>query len=173
MHKTKDSLASLTSLPMRSAPAAKSGPRPLLLNSQTLITASKPLPAHSGGGTPAHRQGQWADVPLSTSHALRQESMSSISSLSLPDILNKSHPHNTGSRSDYNSDENSCSSESGLLSTLGRFASKFDPLGALFSDNVVCYVRCGNTFHTNNFHFIAISTREHIFDFGKTGVMLA
>ena len=132
MHKTKASLASLTSLPMRSAPAAKSGPRPLLLNSQTLITTNKPLPAHSGGGTPPpHRQGQWADVPLSKSHALRQESMSSISSLSLPDILNKSHPHNTGSRSDYNSDENSCSSESGLLSTLRRFASKFDPLAAL------------------------------------------
>ena len=106
VHKAKASLASLASLQMRSAAAAKSGPRPLLLSSQTLMTTSKSSsPAHSDGGTPPiQRQGQWADVLLSKSHAMRQESMSSTSSLSLPDVLTKSHSRNLSSRSDYDSD---------------------------------------------------------------------
>ncbi|KAL4068130.1 regulator of Vps4 activity in the MVB pathway-domain-containing protein [Scleroderma citrinum] len=109
MDRTKVSLASLASLQMRSAPAAKSGPRPLLLNSQTLMTASKSQsPANSDGGTPPiHRQGQWADVHLSKSHVMRQESMSSTSSLSLPDTFNKPYSRSAGSRSDYDSDGNS------------------------------------------------------------------
>ena len=106
VHKAKASLPSLASLQMRTVPAAKSGPRPLLLNSQTLMTANKSSsPSHSDGGTPPiHRQGQWADVRLSKSHAMRQESMSSTSTLSLPDVLTKSHSRSLGSRSDYDSD---------------------------------------------------------------------
>ncbi|KAG6330353.1 hypothetical protein ID866_8735 [Astraeus odoratus] len=107
IHKAKTSLASLASFQMRSAPATKSGPRPLLLNSQTLMTAPKPPPSsHSDGGTPPYRQGQWSDV-LPKGHVMRQESVSSSSSVSLSATLDRTYPRSVGSRSDYDSDGNS------------------------------------------------------------------
>ncbi|KAI5983056.1 regulator of Vps4 activity in the MVB pathway-domain-containing protein [Pisolithus albus] len=107
IHKTKESLASLASFQMRSTPPTKSAPRPLLLNSHTLITSKKksPSPGLSSGSTsPYHHIQQWSDVK---GHAMRQESVSSASSLSLPEVFNKTHSRSVGSRSDYDSDGSS------------------------------------------------------------------
>ncbi|KAI6035977.1 regulator of Vps4 activity in the MVB pathway-domain-containing protein [Pisolithus microcarpus] len=95
IHKTKESLASLAS-----------APRPLLLNSHTLITSKKKSPPSglsSGSTSPYHIQ-QWSDVK---GHAMRQESVSSASSLSLPEVFNKTHSRSAGSRSDYDSEGSS------------------------------------------------------------------
>ncbi|KAI6040636.1 regulator of Vps4 activity in the MVB pathway-domain-containing protein [Pisolithus marmoratus] len=91
MHKTKESLASLASLQMRPVPPPKSAPRPLMLNSQTLITKKSPSSGLSGASTPPYHLQQWSDVHLSKAHAMRQESLSSISSLSLPEVFNKTY----------------------------------------------------------------------------------
>ncbi|KAF9242094.1 regulator of Vps4 activity in the MVB pathway-domain-containing protein [Melanogaster broomeanus] len=107
IHKTKASLASLPALQSHSA-APKSAPRPLMLNSRELITSKPPPPARSDGGTPIPRQSQWADVLLAKGHTLRQESMSSVSSLSPSDALSKPYRYTqsagTGGRSDNDSD---------------------------------------------------------------------
>ncbi|KAI6103610.1 regulator of Vps4 activity in the MVB pathway-domain-containing protein [Pisolithus sp. B1] len=108
IHKTKESLASLTSFQMRSTPPTKSAPRPLLLNSHTLITSKKsPSSGLSGKSTPPHHIQQWSDVHLSGGHAMRQGSVSSASSLSLPEVLSKTHSRSVGSRSDYDSEGSS------------------------------------------------------------------
>ncbi|KAH0826917.1 regulator of Vps4 activity in the MVB pathway-domain-containing protein [Lanmaoa asiatica] len=103
-------------------PTLKSVPRPLMLSSRDLITtkSSQPQPhspARSEGGTPEYRggAGQWGDVLLATKnrHALGQESISSMSSLSPSEAMNRSpHPFSSaytrstgiGPRSDYESD---------------------------------------------------------------------
>jgi len=48
-----------------------------------------------------HRQGQWADVLLSKNHAMRQESMSSTSSLSPSNVLTKSHSRSLWERRQF------------------------------------------------------------------------
>lgn len=114
------SLASLTSFQL-SHPTPKSAPRPLMLNSRDLITTrspkpqSPPLTSRSEGGTPEYRVGEWGEVLVATknSHALRQASVSSVSSLSPSEAMNRlphAHPGaharstGTGPRSDYDSD---------------------------------------------------------------------
>jgi len=114
------SLASLTAFqPPHLTP--KSVPRPLMLNSRGLITTkssklqSPPLTARSEGGTPEYRIGEWGEVLLATknSHAIRQASVSSVSSLSPSEAMIRSpyarsgayaRSTGTGPRSDYESD---------------------------------------------------------------------
>lgn len=96
-------LASLTAFNSRSATPSrppKSAPRPLLLNSSSLITAKSPPSAHSDGGLPVKRHGEWADI--TKGHALHKDSMSSISSLSPSEALNG--PNLRPSKSDVESD---------------------------------------------------------------------
>ncbi|KIO04161.1 hypothetical protein M404DRAFT_555619 [Pisolithus tinctorius Marx 270] len=108
IHKTKESLASIASLQTRSAPPTKSAPRPLLLNSQTLMISKKsPSSGLSGGRTPPSHMQQWSDVHLSKGHAMRQESVSSVSSLSLSEVFSKTYSRSAGARSDYDSDGSS------------------------------------------------------------------
>ncbi|KAH7889329.1 regulator of Vps4 activity in the MVB pathway-domain-containing protein [Phlebopus sp. FC_14] len=109
LHRTKASLASLAASQTYSTmpvPPAKNGPRPLLLNSNTLMTLRSESP-RSEGGTPLQRQGQWSDVLLAKQHMLRQESISSTSSLSPSEAFNRPYPRSAGSRSDYDSDTGS------------------------------------------------------------------
>ncbi|KAJ7632505.1 regulator of Vps4 activity in the MVB pathway-domain-containing protein [Roridomyces roridus] len=70
----QDSLAALTRTPAP-APSSKSGPRPLLLNSSTLITAS---PRNSVSERGQLADNQWQHVPRSHN----RDSQSSVSSLS-------------------------------------------------------------------------------------------
>ncbi|KAI6028901.1 regulator of Vps4 activity in the MVB pathway-domain-containing protein [Pisolithus orientalis] len=108
IHKTKESLASIASLQTRPAPPTKSAPRPLLLNSQTLMISKKsPSSGLSGGRTPPSHMQQWSDAHLPKGHATRQESVSSISSLSLSEVFNKTYSRSAGARSDYDSDGSS------------------------------------------------------------------
>ncbi|OAX43570.1 hypothetical protein K503DRAFT_126164 [Rhizopogon vinicolor AM-OR11-026] len=103
MHKAQTSLASLAAFNSRTITPSrppKSAPRPLLLNSSSLITAKSPPSAHSDGGLPVKRYGEWADV--TKGHALRTDSVSSISSLSPSEALNRPNPR--ASRSDVESD---------------------------------------------------------------------
>lgn len=113
MHKAQASLASLAALNSRTATSRTSAPqqsprgppRPLLLNSSSLITAKPPLAAHSDGGMPVKRHGDWMDVTRSKGHGLRTDSVSSISSLSPSDALSGPHSKpSIGSRSDIESD---------------------------------------------------------------------
>jgi hypothetical protein len=100
MHKAQVSLASLAAFNSRMATPPRpprSAPRPLLLNSSSLITAKSPPSAHSDSGLPVKRYGEWAGV--SKGHALRTDSVSSISSLSPSDI-----PNSRQSKSDVESD---------------------------------------------------------------------
>lgn len=116
IHKAQASLASLAALNSRSATSRTSAPqqppkgppRPLLLNSSSLITAKPPLAAHSDGGMPVRRHGDWMDVTRSKRHGLRTDSVSSVSSLSPSDALSGPHSRpSIGSRSDIESDGNS------------------------------------------------------------------
>lgn len=98
IHKAQVSLTSLAAFNSRTvAPPRppKSAPRPLLLNSSSLITAKSPPSAHSDGGLPVKRYGEWADVIKG--HALRTDSISSIS-----EALNR--PNARPSMSDIESD---------------------------------------------------------------------
>lgn len=122
IHRAGASLASLSSV--RSAQSTPKGvPRPLMLSSRDPITtkSSQPPPRaypRSEGGTPEPRggPGQWADVLLAAKnrHVLGQASVSSTSSLSPSEALNRapypsssafSRSPRTGPRSDYESDE--------------------------------------------------------------------
>lgn len=104
LHKTKSlqsTLASLTRTPTHQPPP-KSGPRPLLLNSSTLITA----PSRDHGSSQSlslgqTERGQWADVMRGKVHGLHRDSMSSVSSLSPSDALSRPLKSN---RSDWDSD---------------------------------------------------------------------
>ena len=120
LHRAGTSLASIASFQSTS----KIVPRPLMLSSRDLIT-TKPQPhssTRSEGGTPEYRggAGQWGDVLLAAKnrHALRQASVSSTSSLSPFEAMNRSpYPLSgayarsvgTGPRSDYESDESAAS----------------------------------------------------------------
>ncbi|KIJ59199.1 hypothetical protein HYDPIDRAFT_118790 [Hydnomerulius pinastri MD-312] len=111
VHKAKASLASFAAFQAQSSPPvppAKSGPRPLMLNSRELMTSKPQSSARSDGGTPLQRQGQWSDVLLAKGHVLRQESISSTTSLPPSDALSRPYQHprsaGTGPRSDYDSD---------------------------------------------------------------------
>ncbi|KAF7978141.1 hypothetical protein HWV62_17464 [Athelia sp. TMB] len=100
-HRTKASLASMASFTSPAPAPAKSGPRPLMLNSSSLMTAPKPNVSRSATSIPAPFQGDWADVPRNKHHL--QRSQSSISSLSPMDALGRpSWP--SGNRSDAESD---------------------------------------------------------------------
>ena len=120
MHRAGASIASLATFP--SSHSSKGVPRPLMLNSRGLITikssqSQSPSSARSADRTPESHggAGQWGDVSLATKnrHALRQESVSSISSLSPSEAMNRSaYPFpgtytrsaGTGPRSDQESD---------------------------------------------------------------------
>ncbi|KAG1877863.1 regulator of Vps4 activity in the MVB pathway-domain-containing protein [Suillus subalutaceus] len=113
IHKAQASLASLAALNSRTATSRTSAPqqsprgppRPLLLNSSSLITAKPPSAAHSDGGMPVRRHGDWMDVTRSKGHGLRTDSVSSVSSLSPSDALSRPHSKpSIGSRSDIESD---------------------------------------------------------------------
>ncbi|KAG2157358.1 regulator of Vps4 activity in the MVB pathway-domain-containing protein [Suillus clintonianus] len=118
MHKAQASLASLAALnslttasrTVASRPATpphppRGAPRPLLLNSSSLITAKPPLSAHSDGGMPVKRHGDWVDVTRSKGHGLRTDSVSSVSSMSPSDALGRPYSKpSIGSRSDIESD---------------------------------------------------------------------
>ncbi|KAH7923526.1 hypothetical protein BV22DRAFT_1196659 [Leucogyrophana mollusca] len=111
-HKTKASLASLAAFqshPPPPPPPPKSGPRPLLLNSNSLITAPKsPLPVRSDSNTPVSHQGQWSEVLLAKGHASRQASVTSLSSLSPSEAFNRPYPRpRVDSRSDHDVDSGS------------------------------------------------------------------
>ncbi|KAG0705900.1 regulator of Vps4 activity in the MVB pathway-domain-containing protein [Suillus ampliporus] len=108
MHKAQTSLASLAAFNSRTATPSqprRGAPRPLLLNSSSLITAKPPLSAHSDGGMPFKQHGDWVDVTHTKGHRLHTESISSVSSLSPSEALNgpRSRP-SVGSRSDIESD---------------------------------------------------------------------
>lgn len=113
IHKAQASLASLAALNSRTTTSRTSTsqqpprgpPRPLLLNSSSLITAKPPLAAHSDGGMPVKRRGDWMDVMRSKGHGLHTDSVSSVSSLSPSDVFSGTHSKpSLGSRSDIESD---------------------------------------------------------------------
>ncbi|KAF8120803.1 regulator of Vps4 activity in the MVB pathway-domain-containing protein [Boletus edulis] len=124
LHRAGTSLTSLATFQL-SQSMPKSVPRPLMLNSRDLITtkSSQPPSARSEGAPPEYRggPGQWSDVLLAAKnrHSLRQASLSSTSSLSLPEAMNRS-PHatsgafarsgSTNPRSDYESDGSAAAS---------------------------------------------------------------
>ncbi|KAJ6547443.1 regulator of Vps4 activity in the MVB pathway-domain-containing protein [Mycena capillaripes] len=99
----QDSFAALTGSSTPAPPAPKSGPRPLLLNSSTLITA----PSHrrpgsvSEGGPPA--ADGWQHVPRGKGHNLQRDSQSSASSLSPLDAVGRGWKPN---KSELNPDAN-------------------------------------------------------------------
>lgn len=113
IHMAQASLASLAALNSRTATSRTSAPqqrprgppRPLLLNSSSLITAKPSSAAHSDGGMPVKRHGDWMDVTRSKGHGLRTDSVSSVSSMSPSDAFSgpRSKP-SIGSRSDIESD---------------------------------------------------------------------
>lgn len=111
VQKTKSLQASLASLTRSQtpSPAPKSGPRPLLLNSTSLITNTpriRPI-SRSTGSTPTPERAsignseQWSDVMKSKWQAHHRDSLSSVSSLAPSDALNRPVK---GSRSDWESD---------------------------------------------------------------------
>lgn len=113
IHKAQASLASLAALNSLTATSRTSAPqqpprgppRPLLLNSSSLITAKPPLAVHSDGGMPIKRRGEWMDVVRSKGHGLRTDSVSSVSSQSPSDALSGLHSKlSVGSRSDIESE---------------------------------------------------------------------
>ncbi|KAF9448344.1 hypothetical protein P691DRAFT_729792 [Macrolepiota fuliginosa MF-IS2] len=97
----QSSLLSLTRTPSPNPPTAtpKAAPRPLLLNSSSLMTS------HSSGRarvTPPSNDGhgdEWADVMRLRKPNLHRDSMSSVSSLSPSDAI-----HRRQTRSEYDSD---------------------------------------------------------------------
>lgn len=110
VQKTKSLQASLASLTRAQtpSPAPKSGPRPLLLNSTSLITntpKARPM-SRSTGSTPTPERAslgnaEWSDVMRSKWQAHHRDSQSSVSSLAPSDALNRPMK---GSRSDWESD---------------------------------------------------------------------
>ncbi|KAJ6630677.1 regulator of Vps4 activity in the MVB pathway-domain-containing protein [Mycena sp. CBHHK59/15] len=81
----QDSFAALTGARSRSPPpATKSGPRPLLLSSSTLITATPRKRPESVSDS----DGQWQHVPRGKEHHIR-DSQSSVSSLSPSDAVGR------------------------------------------------------------------------------------
>jgi hypothetical protein len=95
----QDSLSALTRSSTPPAAAPKSGPRPLLLSSSTLITApSRKRPDSSESGQLA--DGQWQHVPRGHLH---RDSQSSASSLSPLDVVGRGFRPN---RSELNPDMN-------------------------------------------------------------------
>ncbi|KAJ4488065.1 regulator of Vps4 activity in the MVB pathway-domain-containing protein [Lentinula aciculospora] len=109
MQKTRNLQASLAALTRSSenapvAPATpqskpKSGPRPLLLGSTSVITPRGERPiSRSENSTPLNGSGQWNDVLQSRNyHPINRDSLSSVSSLSPSDAL-------TRGKSEYDSD---------------------------------------------------------------------
>ena len=93
LNKTKNIQASLASLTRSQTPqpVSKSGPRPLLLSSSSLITASQGNAprSRSATSTPTPERGQWTDVMRAKGHNLHRGSQSSISSLSPSDALSR------------------------------------------------------------------------------------
>ncbi|KAK7014965.1 DUF292-domain-containing protein [Favolaschia claudopus] len=80
----QDSFAALTGAARAPPPtAAKSGPRPLLLNSGSLMTTQ----SHSRPGSISEAAGQWQHVPRGQGHSLHRDSQSSASSLSPLDVV--------------------------------------------------------------------------------------
>jgi hypothetical protein len=120
IHRAGASITSLATFPSSHSP--KGVPRPLMLNSRGLITTKPSQPqshssARSEDRMPEYRGGvgQWGDVSLATKnrHMLRQESVSSMSSLSPSEAMNRSaYPFSgaytqsagTRPRSDHESD---------------------------------------------------------------------
>lgn len=105
-HRTRASLASMAGLSSPAPAPPKAGPRPLMLNSSSLITAPKVNVSRSVTPTPRSAtstvpfQGDWANVTRNKHHFRGQ---SSISSLSPMDALGRpSWPG--GNRSDAESD---------------------------------------------------------------------
>ncbi|KAK1224708.1 hypothetical protein PQX77_012381 [Marasmius sp. AFHP31] len=95
MQKTKNLQASLAALTRSDAPEPpakpKSGPRPLLLNSSSLMTTGRERPlSRSENSTPIPRQAspQWASA-MYRKQPSHRESLSSVSSLSPSDALSR------------------------------------------------------------------------------------
>ena len=121
IHRAGASLASLATSQL-SHPTPKSVPRPLMLSSRDFTTnkSSQPPPfttSRSEGGTPEYRGGvsQWGEVSSAAKNrrALRQESVSSTSSMSPSESMHRSqypfsnaHARSAGAgpRSDHESD---------------------------------------------------------------------
>ncbi|KAJ3838451.1 regulator of Vps4 activity in the MVB pathway-domain-containing protein [Lentinula raphanica] len=109
MHKTRSLQASLAALtrgsdtapvaPATPQPRPKSGPRPLLLGSTSVVTTHNERPiSRSENSTPLNGSGQWGDVMQArNNHGLHRDSLSSVSSLSPSDAL-------TRGKMDYDSD---------------------------------------------------------------------
>ncbi|KAJ3987134.1 regulator of Vps4 activity in the MVB pathway-domain-containing protein [Lentinula detonsa] len=101
IQKTKSLQASLAALtrgsettlvaPATPQPKPKSGPRPLLLGSTSVITPRGERPiSRSENNTPLNAPAQWNDVLQSRdNHAIHRDSLSSISSLSPSDALTR------------------------------------------------------------------------------------
>ncbi|KAJ3786155.1 regulator of Vps4 activity in the MVB pathway-domain-containing protein [Lentinula aff. detonsa] len=101
IQKTKSLQASLAALtrgsettlvaPATPQPKPKSGPRPLLLGSTSVITPRGERPiSRSENSTPLNAPAQWNDVLQSRdNHAIHRDSLSSISSLSPSDALTR------------------------------------------------------------------------------------
>ncbi|THU86443.1 hypothetical protein K435DRAFT_822154 [Dendrothele bispora CBS 962.96] len=101
LRKTMNLQASLAALTKSEAPRTpKSGPRPLLLNSSSLMTTRDQRGSVSEASTPnrAEHSRQWSEVMQAKRHALHRDSQSSVSSLSPSDALGRGH------RSDRESD---------------------------------------------------------------------
>lgn len=100
------SLASLTSVQPPVSRTPKAGPRPLLLNSSSLLTSQQPLPImRSATNTPTPHQGQWSDV-LRMKANFAHHTTQSVSSLSASDALGRSS-WKPGNNSDRDSDSGS------------------------------------------------------------------
>ncbi|KAJ7452536.1 regulator of Vps4 activity in the MVB pathway-domain-containing protein [Mycena galericulata] len=84
----QDSLAALTRSQSPPQPVAKSGPRPLLLGSSTVITTPPNRP-ESISGNAQLADGQWQHVPRGKGHSLQRDSQSSASSLSPLDVAGR------------------------------------------------------------------------------------
>ncbi|KAF5358173.1 hypothetical protein D9756_001855 [Leucocoprinus leucothites] len=109
LEKTRNLQSSLRSLtrtpsPMPPPAAPKSGPRPLMLSSSSLITStssgrSRVLPPSNDSAGSAGED--WADVMKLHKSQFHRDSMSSVSSLSPSDAI-----HRKSTRSEYDSDSN-------------------------------------------------------------------
>ncbi|KDR81502.1 hypothetical protein GALMADRAFT_221365 [Galerina marginata CBS 339.88] len=98
--KTKSLIAMARSPP----PTSKSAPKPLLLNSSTLITSGRRHPrSENAGSTPTLDPDEWADVMRTKRQHFHRDSQSSVSSLSPSDAFGRT-PKST--RSDWESDPN-------------------------------------------------------------------
>ncbi|KAJ7156093.1 regulator of Vps4 activity in the MVB pathway-domain-containing protein [Mycena crocata] len=87
----QDSFAALTRT-QAPPPASKAGPRPLLLSSSTLITATPRSRPESISDAGQLAEGQWQHVPRGKGHNLQRDSQSSASSLSPLDAVGRLNP---------------------------------------------------------------------------------